>query len=98
MNDVIDFNEAKLRKDTDGHLVLKMPDGSTWFKYSADYTFKSSGSSGVPEEILMNPEGITFLEDTFSIGFWARSDEDAEQRVNAMQESLRLSGRLVSEI
>lgn len=76
--DIIDFNKHKERKDIDAHLVLDMPDGTTWFKYGANYAFEGA-------------------ELGFSIDFWAMNNEDAEKRIKAIKNSLKLEGKIYSE-
>lgn len=96
MSDIIDITTEIKRKQVDKNCQLQMPDGSTWFKYSAVYKFRPSGA-GVPE-YLLRAEGVTFPSGQFSVEFWALNDEDAQSRVAAMKETIELEGQTYAEV
>lgn len=99
MSNIIDFGIEKVKKETDAQYILKMPDGSIWYKFTASYDFSCSQGSGVPEYILNSlPSGTNFAVDTYSIEFWAQSEEEALRRIEAIKQTLQYTGRFISEI
>lgn len=40
MDNIVDFLRAKQSREFGASCVLKMDDGSIWYKYSTDYTFE----------------------------------------------------------
>lgn len=99
MGDIIDFKTALMEKETSSQFKLVAPDGSVWFKYTAEYEFDcDKGNFGLPEYILNNPNCIFPEIKKYEIGFWALNDEDAANRVLQMRLSLKLNGRLLDII
>lgn len=99
MTDIVNFDEARKLKDTGATCKMQMPDGSWWFKYTAIYRYHDpkGRSSGIPEEILKF-QGLRFPVGEWSIEFWARDDEDAAARIDAMCATMEEPLRVIEEM
>ena len=83
MSDIIDFESEKMKRDVGENCRMVMPDGSTWYKFSADYRF---------------PEGSCVGGGTFSISLWARNQAEAEARIQAIRDTLSEPIQVFDEI
>lgn len=98
-DNIINLEESIKIKNHGQHCKMQMPDGSWWFKYSASYTYhdEKGRSSGIPENLLEN-SNLKFPVDEWSIDFWARNDEDALKKVEAMKASLQTPTAIVDYV
>lgn len=79
---------------------LTMPDGSKWYMFTAEYKFECQEGGGLPEDMLraLEKQNVIWQEKTYSIDFWAQSQEEAEERIEAMKATLEYAGQLVDEV
>jgi len=92
-----DFNHEKKKSDTDSDCYIKDEDGYEYFIYQAEYVFDDGIDRGLPEELLQSDNVVIPSKKSFSIEFLARNDEEAEQRIKAMRESLELNGQILHQ-
>jgi hypothetical protein len=83
MTEVIDFGKEKMNREVAPDCRLVMPDGSEWYKFTADYRF---------------PEGSCVGGGTFGVTLWARNQAEAEERVRAIKETLGDPVQIYEEI